>query len=357
MMNSDLSDLAIDDPTDSGPTSYGVPEAAPAPRQPNARRTARLARVANTRTASRLLAEMPKMRNLPLQTAIVRHYEHYRSVEETVLELYYANLSLWNIEWVTHTLWGDAVSVADVVDLKERIARRITAWRNLRIQDDYPVVYIESSWLKGRIKSDGKQATVIIAIGQTESGDRHVLGVGEGAIDEDSAEVFLRHLKARGLSGVRLVIGEPGSPLRNRVRKVFPQAAYQGCVTTLAAQALHWLPSRHLCEAKDRLGEIHSARDRETARRRADELIAEWRRNRVDEAADFLAERVDETLTYFDFPRARWRQLRTNDCLRGILRRMRERARVVGGFCDGESAVLLAAAGLRRLMRSDWSIR
>lgn len=54
-----------------------------------------------------------------------------------------------------------------------------------------------------------------------------------------------------------------------------------------------------------------------------------------------------ETLAYMKFPPEHWRRIRTNNGIERINREIRRRARVVGTFPDGNSALMLATAGLK----------
>jgi hypothetical protein len=66
---------------------------------------------------------------------------------------------------------------------------------------------------------------------------------------------------------------------------------------------------------------------------------------------------IEETLYYYAFPREHWRSLRTNNPLERLLREVRRRTRAVGAFPDGKSALMLAAARLRRLAGTNWGMR
>ena len=64
---------------------------------------------------------------------------------------------------------------------------------------------------------------------------------------------------------------------------------------------------------------------------------------------------VDETLSYYNFPREHWLRIRTNNMLERVTREIRRRTRVVGCFPDGRSALMLAAARLRHVAGTKWS--
>jgi transposase-like protein len=68
---------------------------------------------------------------------------------------------------------------------------------------------MDGIWLKRSWGGEVKNVSILVAIGVNEEGYREVLGVMEGAKeDKASWEAFLRHLKSRGLEGVRLIVSD-----------------------------------------------------------------------------------------------------------------------------------------------------
>jgi len=59
-------------------------------------------------------------------------------------------------------------------------------------------------------------------------------------------------------------------------------------------------------------------------------------------------------LSYYDFPVAHWRHIRTNNPLERLNREIRRRTRVVGSFPDGHAALMLVAARLRYMAGQKW---
>jgi len=54
------------------------------------------------------------------------------------------------------------------------------------------------------------------------------------------------------------------------------------------------------------------------------------------------------------FPSEHWLRIRTNNPLERILRKFRQRTRVVGAFPDGNSALMLVVAHLRHVAGTKW---
>ena len=66
---------------------------------------------------------------------------------------------------------------------------------------------------------------------------------------------------------------------------------------------------------------------------------------------------MEQTLSYYDFPSAHWRRIRTNNPLERIMREIRRRTNVVGAFPDRNSALMLVAARLRHIAGTRWSTK
>ena len=64
-----------------------------------------------------------------------------------------------------------------------------------------------------------------------------------------------------------------------------------------------------------------------------------------------------ETLAHCEMPREHWRRIRTSNAIERLNREIRRRARVVGTFPDGKSALVLAAARLKYVADSEWGSR
>ena len=84
-------------------------------------------------------------------------------------------------------------------------------------------------------------------------------------------------------------------------------------------------------------------------------LSAKLESMKLFKAASTVRAGVEETLSYYAFPREHWLRIRTNNMLERVMREIRRRTRVVGCFPDGHSALMLAAARLRHIAGTKWS--
>jgi len=66
--------------------------------------------------------KMPKLRTLAFETAIIERYKRRESsVEEALVEMYLAGVSVRRVEDITEALWGSRVSSSTVSNLNARI--------------------------------------------------------------------------------------------------------------------------------------------------------------------------------------------------------------------------------------------
>jgi len=99
--------------------------------------------------AGEVTLKVPKLRTLPFETQIIERYRRRESsVEEALIEMYLAGVSVRRVEDITQALWGTRVSPSTVSDLNRQIYERIEAWRNRPIAGGHPYVYLDGLWLK-----------------------------------------------------------------------------------------------------------------------------------------------------------------------------------------------------------------
>ena len=298
----------------------------------------------------------PPAPSLPVELAIIERYRRGDgTIEETMLELHQAGISVRRAEAVARALWGAHVTTATVSEFNAQIAARISRWRNRPIRGPHPYVFLGAIDLPCRWGRETRAVHLLAAVGVNRDGFREVLGVGDGANGDPRAwRPFLRRLKARGLAGVRLVVTAPDPRIGAAAAAVWPAAARQICLWQLHRELLAQVALAHLPRVLAFLGAILADGSPQAARLRTREAVAELRRMRLPAAARVLEQAGGSLSNHLAFPREHWRHLRSNLTLMKVLRQIRERARLVGALSDGDSAVLLASARMR-YMADRWS--
>jgi transposase-like protein len=197
-----------------------------------------------------------------------------------------------------------------------------------------------------------------VAIGVSKDGYRKVLGAVEGTKEDKAGwSGFLRHLKERGLKGVKLVISDACLGLVESVGDFYPEAKWQRCIVHFYRNVFTVVPRGKVKDVAIMLKAIHASEDRQAASEKAEQVIKKLEAKKLRQAAAKVRDSIQETLTYYDFPSPHWRRIRTNNPLERILREVRRRTRVVGTFPDGNSALMLVAARLRHIAGTRWGTK
>jgi putative transposase len=303
--------------------------------------------------------KMPKLRTLPFETAIIERYRRRESsVEEALVEMYLAGVSVRRVEDITEALWGTKVSPGTISQLNKRIYKTIEIWRKRPIEGEYPYVYLDGIALRRSWGGEVKNVSVLVAIGVDREGYRQILGVAEGAKeDKESWSTFLRYLKGRGLKKVELFISDKCLGLVESLGEFYPKALWQRCIVHFYRNVFTVVPRGKVKEVALMLKAIHAQEDREEAIRKASVVTKKLEGMKLGRAAELLKEGIGETLRYYHFPKEHWRRIRTNNPLERVMKEIRRRTKVVGCFPDGNSALMLVAARLRYIAGKRWGLK
>jgi len=309
--------------------------------------------------AGEVTLQVPRLRTLPFETQIIERYKRRESsVEEALVEMYLAGVSVRRVEDITEALWGTRVSASTVSELNQKVYGQIEAWRNKPIEGEHPYLYLDGIWLKRTWGGEVRKVALLVAISVNADGYREIVGVCEGMQeDKESWVEFLRHLVSRGLSGVRLVVSDKCLGLVEAVHQCLPNADWQRCIFHFHRNILAKVPREKVPEVAPMLKAIQAQESKEAAKEKTEKVIAKLLDMHLRSAAQILKEGIDESLTYMTFPRNHWTRIRTNNVLERMNREIRRRTRVVGNFPDGRSALMLVSARLRHVAGTQWGAR
>jgi transposase-like protein len=306
--------------------------------------------------AGEVKLQVPKLRRQTFETAIIERYRRREaSVEEALIEMYLAGVSVRRVENITEALWGTRDSPGTISNLNKKVYKKIEQWRNRPIEEEFPYVYLDGIVLKRSWAGEVSNVSVLVAIGVSEQGYRKILGVCEGAKEDKAGwSSFLRHLKERGLRGVRLFITDACMGLVESLADFYPEAKWQRCMVHFYRNVFSVVPAKKMAQAAAMLKAIHASEDREAAQEKAKAVEAKLEALKLREAAKTVRESISDTLTFYDFPREHRSRIRTNNALERIMKEIRRRTKVVGAFPDGHSALMLCAARLRHVAGTRW---
>ncbi|MDR2488190.1 MAG: transposase [Desulfovibrio sp.] len=151
-------------------------------------------------------------------------------------------------------------------------------------------------------------------------------------------------MRKRGLEEIDLVISDKSLGLLEALGSFYLKTKWQRCVVhfyrnvlyciVLYCIVLYAVPRGKAKEVALMLKAIHAQEDKEAAAQKTAEVVKKLQALRLEKTARILESGCEETLSYYAFPVAHWRHIRTNNPLERLNREIRRRTRVVGSFPD-----------------------
>ena len=310
-------------------------------------------------TSGDVRLKVPKLKGLQFDMAIIERYKRRESsIEEALIEMYLAGVSVRRIEDITEALWGSKVSAGTISNLNQKAYSRIEEWRTRPLSEEYTYLYVDGIFLKRSWGGEVHNVSVLVAIGVNADGYREILGAAEGLKESrESWKNFFIWLKERGLKGVKLVIGDKCLGMLESLAEVFPEVRYQRCVVHFYRNVFTVVPRGKIREVSLMLKAIHSQENKAAALEKSAAVVLKLREMKLSAAAKKVEAGILETLTYMEFPNEHWKRIRTNNTMERVNREIKRRTRSIGAFPDGQSALMLVCARLRHVAASDWSTK
>ena len=131
-----------------------------------------------TTTSGDVTLHMPRLKGIPFETAIIERYRrHESSVEEALIEMYLAGVSVRRVEDITEALWGTKVSPGTISELNKKAYDRIEVWRSRPLTGkEYPYVYVDRIYLRRNWGGEYENVAILVAIAVNQDGFREVIG-------------------------------------------------------------------------------------------------------------------------------------------------------------------------------------
>ena len=185
-----------------------------------------------TTTAGDVELHIPKLREGSFFPSLLERRRRIdRALFAVVMEAWVHGVSTRKVDDLVKALGASSgISKSEVSRICAELDRDLEAFRTRKLQGEFPYVFADATYVKARVDGRVVSRAVVIATGVTSAGDREVLGVEVGD-SEDGAfwTAFLRSLRARGLSGVQLVISDHHLGLKQAISSVFIGAGWQRC--------------------------------------------------------------------------------------------------------------------------------
>jgi putative transposase len=267
-----------------------------------------------------------------------------RALLAVVQEAYVQGVSTRRVDALVQALGMQGISKSQVSRLCADLDREVEAFRQRRLEEAYPYVWLDATYVKVRLNGRVVPQAVVIAVGVRLSGEREVLGYDVGPSEEGAFwQQFLRSLVARGLRDVQLVISDAHEGLKGAIASVLQGASWQRCKVHFLRNALAYVPKAAQGLVATTIRTVFAEPDPARAR-------AQWRhvadgfRARFPRLAACMDEAEDDVLAYLAFPPEHWRQIWSTNPQERLNREVKRRTDVVGIFPNPPALLRLVGA-------------
>lgn len=302
------------------------------------------ARTLTTRVGPMELA-VPRHRNVPFKTMV---FDNYRRSEAalvtTMAEMVVGGVSTAKVGRIMEELCGKGFSKSAVSEACRELDGPVREFRERPLEGEYPFVMLDATFPRVREDRRVRAKALMIAVGLTPGGKKEVIGFGVyDREDAASWDDFVARLKARGLRGVRMLASDARAEIPAAFARHFPDVPWQRCQAHFARNVSDAAPKRLRAGLRTELAEMFNCRTLSQARRRRDEIIADYR-DAAPEAVERLDEGFDDAMSVMELPERLRRPVRTTNILERLNGEVRKRTRVIKVFPNAESVERLVGA-------------
>jgi putative transposase len=290
---------------------------------------------------------VPQDREGTFSTRLFSRYQrNEKALCLALMEMYVEGVSTRKVTEVTEALCGTSFSKSLVSQLAGRLDSELEGWRSRRLEADaYPYLFVDARYEKVRVDGRVVSQGVLVVSAVREDGFREILAVEVADTESEATyQELFRSLKARGLSGVELVVSDEHEGLKAAISRHFQGASHQRCQVHYARNLLGMVGAKKRKELGADLRGIFAAPDRRSALELASSVAKKWREKGHEKIAEHLEEHIEGCLSCLSFPESHRRRIRTTNGLERFNQELKRRTRVVRIFPNREACLRLVTA-------------
>lgn len=317
--------------------------------------------------AGNLMLEKPRVhdrrRDKKFTSAIVPPYvRRSPTLDALIPALYLRGISTGDFQEALEAVLGEgapALSPATIMRLKENWQDEYEEWNERDLSGKrYSYIWADGIYLNVRLTDE--RPCVLVVMGATEDGTKELIGLFDGERESKlSWKDLLLDLKRRGFTeGAKLAVADGALGFWPALEEVYPETRHQRCWVHKTRNVLNKLPKKLHGQAKSKLHEMYMAPTKADALETLSMFLALYG-DKYPKACRCLTKDRDVLFTFYDFPAAHWKHIRTTNPIESTFATVRHRTRQTKG-CGSRLATLsmvfkLAQAAERRWRKLDGS--
>jgi transposase-like protein len=267
------------------------------------------------------------------------------SVEGTVAVLYLKGISTNDFDATMRAIYGEqagSLSAATVSRLKDVFTQEYEQWRKARLSSSrYAYIWADGVYFNARV--EGERNCVLVVVGAKFNGEKELLAITNGVRESEASwKELLLDLRDRGMSeDPKLAIADGALGFWKALPQVFPSTRMQRCWVHKTANVLNKLPKAVQPRAKTLIHDIYHA-ETEKAAIRAFMHFCDSYRDKYPDAVKCLERDADVLLTFYSFPAAHWKHIRSTNVIESVFATVRLRTYKTKGMGTSDTTLAMA---------------
>ena len=298
---------------------------------------------------------VPQDRDGTFSTDLFGRYQRSeQALVLTLMEMYLQGVSTRKVATITEQLCGTRFSKSQVSTLTVQLDARLQAWRERPLTAAaYPYLTVDARYEKvrrdGQIVSQG----VLLVSAVRDDGYRELVAIDVAATESEATyQELFRNLKARGLSGVRLVTSDDHRGLRRAIERHFQGVGWQRCQVHFSRNLQGLVSRQQRSQVAEDLRMIFACPTLALAWDAVQTVADRWRSSHP-QLAERLEEEIEDCFACLAFPVSHQRRIRTTNGLERVSQELKRRTRVIRIF-PNRAACLRLVTALAAEMSEDW---
>jgi transposase-like protein len=271
-----------------------------------------------------------------------RYARRTKAVDEALLGAYLGGANTRRIRKILEPLLGSAhLSKSAISRVAARLKELFASWDQRDLSEErYALLYLDGFHLKVRLARRVVSVPVLAVLGVAEDGTKVLIALRVAASEAASQwSGVILDLQRRGLAAPELLVVDGHLGLGKALER-WSGARVQRCTRHKLVNLVEHCPVHARAEMKRDYRGIVNAKDGLAGRKAYEAFVAKWSKL-CPAVARSLEEAGTELLTFYEFPKAMWRSLKTTNPLENLNREFRRRTKTQASFGTEQAGVTL----------------
>jgi transposase-like protein len=294
--------------------------------------------------------EVPRTRQGFQSQLFERYQRRQAELDASICQMFVGGVSTRRVGQVIETLTGSKPSASTVSRVFHSLEEEFAAWQQRPLAATYLYTFADGSYFSVIYDHEGHKMPILAVMGIDQAGQRDVLGFSVGDRENQTAwEQLFEDLKRRGVQHVDLWITDGLQAMLNAIATKFPSSQRQRCVKHKMENVLSYIPEKQRNQVEPELKAIFY----QDNRRQADQQLAAFieKYEPIYPTAVACLQRDQEAcLTFYAFPKAHWKTIRTTNIIERLFGEVKKRShKMAAAFRNENSCLLMFYAVIRSL--------